>query len=293
MRSKTIIFSLLVACLPGLFAPIPALAVPPLPSSFYGVVEVDGATVPDGTIVRGLINGETCAEGYIQIYEGSPAYSLDVPGDDTATTARDGGLEGDTVQFEVGGVLADQTGTWHSGTNVELNLILSVTGPLPAPQATPTPLPTQTPIPRAQPSPVPATLTQAAATIVAPGQPSPMPVPSEQLLSTLVAPAEPVATTVVAGQPSSTLAVSGQSSATPSAPEQASATPATAAQSAPTSIAPEQPAPMRIPPEKSGENDSNSPGAVLVVVVIVLAAVGVVWVLLRRRCYDTFLGIWR
>ena len=113
MRSKTIIFSLLVACLPGLFAPIPALAVPPLPSSFYGVVEVDGATVPDGTIVRGLINGETCAEGYIQIYEGSPAYSLDVPGDDTATTARDGGLEGDTVQFEVGGVLADQTGSLH------------------------------------------------------------------------------------------------------------------------------------------------------------------------------------
>lgn len=273
MRSKTIIFSLLVACLPGLFAPIPALAVPPLPSSFYGVVEVDGATVPAGTIVRGLINGETYAEGYIQIYEGSPVYSLDMPGDDTATTARDGGLEGDTVQFEVGGVLADQTGTWHSGTNVELNLTLSVTGPLPAPQATPTPLPAQTPIPYAQPSPVPATLTQAAATIVASGQPSPMPASSEQLVSTLVASPEVLAATAVAGQPSSTVAVSGQ----------ASATPATAGQPAPTSIASEQPAPMRIPPEKPGENDSNSPGAVLVVVVIVLAGSGVVWVMLRMR----------
>jgi hypothetical protein len=31
-------------------------------------------------------------------------------------------VEGDTVVFHIGGLEADETGTWHSGTNVQLNL---------------------------------------------------------------------------------------------------------------------------------------------------------------------------
>ena len=40
----------------------------------------------------------------------------------TDTTVIDGGKEGDTIRFTIGGLPVAQTGTWHSGTNVELNL---------------------------------------------------------------------------------------------------------------------------------------------------------------------------
>jgi hypothetical protein len=155
MRLKIILFSLALACLATLLAAIPALAFPPLPSSLYGTVKVNDGSVPDGTIVRALIDGQVYAEGRTQTYQGDSVYSLDVPGDDTATAARDGGREGDTIQFEIGDVLADQTGTWHSGTNVKLNLTGSAAGPLATPPPTPSPVPTQTPIPVAQPSSTP------------------------------------------------------------------------------------------------------------------------------------------
>jgi hypothetical protein len=168
MRSKTVLFSLILACLSPLLAAVPALAFPPLPSSFYGTVEVNGDNVPDGTIVRALIDDQVYAEGRTQTYQGDSVYSLDVPGDDTATAARDGGHEGDTIQFEVGEVLADQTGTWHSGANVELNLAASATGPLATPPPTPSPVPTRTPIPLAQPSATHTTFAQPSPTPVLP-----------------------------------------------------------------------------------------------------------------------------
>jgi hypothetical protein len=160
LQLKSILIPLLIACLVGLLAAIPVLAVPPLPSSFYGTVKVSGDNVPDGTLVRALLDGQVYAQGHTQTYQGDSVYSLDVPGDDTDTATRDGGLEGDTIQFEIGGVLADQTGTWHSGTNFELNLAASADGPLTAPQATPSPVPTQTSIPSAHPSLTPTTLAQ-------------------------------------------------------------------------------------------------------------------------------------
>ena len=146
MQPKTILISLILAGLIGALAAIPALAIPPLPSSFYGTVQVDGQNVPDDTVVRALIDGQAYGEGRTQTYEGVSVYSLDVSGDDTDTAAHDGGREGDTIQFEIGGVLAGETGTWHSGTNVELNLTASDAGSLATPPPTPSPVPTQTPI---------------------------------------------------------------------------------------------------------------------------------------------------
>ena len=99
-----------------------ALAFPPLPSSFYGTVKVDGENVPDGTIVSTWINGVKYAEATVSLYAGDTLYSLNVPGDDPATPDIEGGVEGDTVVFYIGGLVADQTGTWHSSTNVDLNL---------------------------------------------------------------------------------------------------------------------------------------------------------------------------
>jgi hypothetical protein len=119
-------------------------AIPPLPSSFYGVVKVNQANLPVGTGVQALINGKVVAESITQMYQGDSVYSLDVPGDDPSTASIEGGIEGDTITFKAGGLSADQTGLWHSATNISLNMtVTSASTPI-SPQITSTPIPTQT-----------------------------------------------------------------------------------------------------------------------------------------------------
>ena len=52
----------LLVCLISLFMTVPALAIPALPSSFYGIVKVNGKSVPDGTLVQALINGQVLSQ---------------------------------------------------------------------------------------------------------------------------------------------------------------------------------------------------------------------------------------
>jgi hypothetical protein len=136
---------------------IPALAIPSLPASFYGTAKVNAANVPDGTVIQALVGGQVIAEGFTQTYQGDSVYALDVPGDNTDTETQDGGREGDSIQFKIGGALADQTAVWHTGTNVNLNLTAPSSGPVATPQATPSPVSTQTAIVLIQPSPIPVT----------------------------------------------------------------------------------------------------------------------------------------
>jgi hypothetical protein len=137
----------LVLVLTALLAPsMTAQAFPALPSSFYGEVSYNGENVPDGTVVEALINGQVIAQGLSQTYEGKSVYSLDVNGDDSETSEKEGGIEGDEIRFRVGGLDTGQIGTWHSGTNVELNLTVTSTAALNSPQSTPAPLATQTTI---------------------------------------------------------------------------------------------------------------------------------------------------
>jgi hypothetical protein len=99
---------------------------PPLPSSFYGTVKEDGANVPVGTTVSAWINGVKYAETTVSLYAGATVYSLDVPGDVSETPGIEGGVSGDTVVFHIGDHLADQTGSWQSGTSVGLDLTYTV-----------------------------------------------------------------------------------------------------------------------------------------------------------------------
>jgi hypothetical protein len=113
------------------------------------------------------------AQGYTQMFQGDSYYALDLPADDTASPTIDGGREGDTIAFKVGGITAHETGTWHSGTDVQLNIsVTSASTPVP-PQATSTDLPTQTPIVVVQqatsaPSPTPVVVIQQATGTAAP-----------------------------------------------------------------------------------------------------------------------------
>jgi hypothetical protein len=123
IQRKSIILVLTAGLL--LASALTVLAVPPLPSSFYGTVKVDGANVPGGTIVSAWIDGVKHAETTVSLYADDTVYGLNVPGDDPETPGIQGGVEGDTVVFYIGGLEADQTGTWHSGANVDLNLTAS------------------------------------------------------------------------------------------------------------------------------------------------------------------------
>jgi hypothetical protein len=141
------VFSLsLIVSLISLIITIPVMAIPSLPSSFYGTVKINATNVPGDTLVQAVIDGKVYAEGFTQIYQGNSVYVIDIPSEDPDTVEQDGGQDGDTVQFKIGGVMADQTGTWHSGTNVNLDLTASFSGPIITPQVTPTSVPTQTPI---------------------------------------------------------------------------------------------------------------------------------------------------
>jgi hypothetical protein len=162
-------------------------------------VKVNNANVPDGTVIQALIGGQVYAEGFSQTYQGDSVYALDVRGDDADTPAQDGGREGDTIQFKIGGAVASQTGVWHGGTNANLNLTASASVPMPTPQATPSPVPTQTDIILIQPSPTLTSIVQSSPTPTSIVQASPTP--------KALNPSVPPATTGV--QPSPTPAPSG------------------------------------------------------------------------------------
>ena len=153
MRIKTIAAALALAGL-ALLPASPAFAFPPLPSSFYGDVQINGHSLPDGTRVVAIIGSAAYDSGQTQTYEGRSVYSIDIPGDDPDTSKREGGREGDTIQFQVGGIVMSQTAAWHSGTNVELNLSATSDAPPSTPVPTVEPTPTTPPTNTPQPAPI-------------------------------------------------------------------------------------------------------------------------------------------
>ncbi len=98
------------------------MALPPLPSSFYGKIKVGGWNVAVGTQVTAVINGVQYAYANSVLYNGETVYTLDVAGDDPATPAIEGGVTGDTIIFYFDGKPAQETALWQSGINVRFDL---------------------------------------------------------------------------------------------------------------------------------------------------------------------------
>ena len=102
-------------------------AVPPLPSSFYGRAKINGGNIPEGTILKAVIDGDPYALAIVELIQGESVYSMDVPGDDSSTlNVMEGGKPGDTIQFLLGDNPARETGSWVSGTNLEMDLNFDV-----------------------------------------------------------------------------------------------------------------------------------------------------------------------
>ncbi len=99
------------------------LAVPPLPSSFYGEVKLNGANVPEDTEVTAWIDGVRYASAAAIIHEGNSVYAFDVPGDDPSTLdVIEGGTQGQTIIFRIGNLVAHNSAIWRSGKYVEHDL---------------------------------------------------------------------------------------------------------------------------------------------------------------------------
>lgn len=122
MKNKILIFSILVALLGFLDKRDGLAGPPPMPSSFYGIVKMNGSNVPSTTKVSAWINGIKYSEETVIMYNDDTVYSLDVPGNVAGTPEIEGGKPGDTIIFFIGNQVANQTDVWQSGSNTELNL---------------------------------------------------------------------------------------------------------------------------------------------------------------------------
>ena len=104
---------------------------PDQPCRFWGTVKVNGNPVADGTLITAWIDGAVgtwSASTYTA--EGKSVYFVDVLADNSETTPKDGGTQGDTVRFKVryGGhdYVAAQTDVWATGDYKEVNLEISL-----------------------------------------------------------------------------------------------------------------------------------------------------------------------
>ncbi len=114
------------------------LAQPSLPSTFFGSVSIDGKPPPDGSEVRGFVNGRDCtqpgARGTLT-ESGVGLYLIHVMHDSQQAGC---GKEVNTVTFTIAGRQAGQSATWRTGPQ-QLDLNAGSGNPAPLPPATATP----------------------------------------------------------------------------------------------------------------------------------------------------------
>jgi|GEM_PF-5338500 len=114
---------------------VPVAAQPPVAptgeaiSSFYGTVTIGGCPAPDGLTVSAKVEGveydtAITVDGSYGRGPWDPRgeHMLKVPGDDPVTSQKDGGRDGDTVEFFVEGVKANETAIFKSMDYLTLNL---------------------------------------------------------------------------------------------------------------------------------------------------------------------------
>lgn len=111
----------------ALCAPISAL--PPMPpNQFWGTATIGGTPAPDGLIISARINGVEYANTTTSDGEYGVVSAFYLPSDNPDTPEKDGGVNGDTIEFYVEGVKANETGTFQWGSVRQLDL--TVTAPL-------------------------------------------------------------------------------------------------------------------------------------------------------------------
>jgi hypothetical protein len=90
----------------------------PVRSRFYGRIQRGGFDVQDGTVVEAWINDVKVASALTQTHHRKSVYAIEVP----PNLGGPGGMEQDTVEFRYRNATANETGTWYSATDQELDL---------------------------------------------------------------------------------------------------------------------------------------------------------------------------
>jgi hypothetical protein len=137
----------LSACCVAALGVTGAAAQPSIPATFFGSVSIDGQPVPDGTQVRGFVDGKDCTQAPPgdnrgTVREGdAAAYVITVVHESQLEGC---GAEGKTVTFKIGDRDATQTAPWKIGLqHLDLNAGSGKALPLPTASATSS-APTQT-----------------------------------------------------------------------------------------------------------------------------------------------------
>lgn len=98
-------------------------AVPPLPSSFWGMITFNGTRIPLSAELSAYVDGVKCGRAQPFLYMGTTFYSVSVKGDDPDTPEKDGGWEDDLIEFRLNEMPLATAARWHGGTNVRLDII--------------------------------------------------------------------------------------------------------------------------------------------------------------------------
>jgi len=98
-------------------------AVPPVPVTVYGRVQVNGADVAPGSPVVAWISGTAVAQSVVVTDSGQSVYVIDIPGDPSWDPGGGPPPEsGRTITFTVNGNPMDQSVTWSEGLIQSVNL---------------------------------------------------------------------------------------------------------------------------------------------------------------------------
>ena len=109
MRKVLITLATLLATI--LSSGLPVYAQTP-PHVFVGQATLDGAPAPDGTVVLGLLNGRPLAKARTTVQDGRYTLFVEEPGEST-------------IDFAIGGFIAEQSTGWEAGGATALNLTAS------------------------------------------------------------------------------------------------------------------------------------------------------------------------
>lgn len=99
-------------------------AQPPTPPCFFsGSVKINESPAPDGLNVTAVVKGTTL-KWSTETKDG--AYGpIEIPSDNQTTPQKDGGRDGDIIEFYVKGIKANQTGTFEMMRAWTVNLSIS------------------------------------------------------------------------------------------------------------------------------------------------------------------------
>jgi len=96
---------------------------PNLPCWFYGNVGIDGLPAPDNLNVTAMISGTNLnwtTQTKNATYGETPSFNI--PYDDSSTPNKDGGVDGDTIEFYINGTRTNQTATYASDELIKVDL---------------------------------------------------------------------------------------------------------------------------------------------------------------------------